>query len=232
MCLFFWVSSLSMVRTTSVFSSVTQLCLTLCDLMDRSTPGFPVHHQLPELAQTHVHRVGDAIQPSHPLSSPSPPALNLSQHQGLFHWVSSSRQVARLLEFQPVGCCSCIFSFCLMGESCAIVDLHRCLSVRSFSMDTLPAGLCCCNWWCSAAFDICSFLNSIFFQIFPWCGLLDHRLLLFSFKGTCILFLCQDFSSVISPSPYRLCFCPGPLHQYSSKTWWCSFRLEWAEPSS
>ena len=66
------------------FSSVAQSCLTLCDPMDYSTPGFPVHHQLPELAQTHVHRVSDAIQPSHPLSSPSPPALNLSQHQGLF----------------------------------------------------------------------------------------------------------------------------------------------------
>ena len=66
------------------FSSVTQLCLTLCDTMDFSTPGFPVHHQLPELAQTHVHRVGDAIQPSHPLLSTSPPAFNLSQHQGLF----------------------------------------------------------------------------------------------------------------------------------------------------
>ena len=66
------------------FSSVAQLCPTLCDPMDCSIPGLPVHHQLPELAQTHVHRVGDAIQPSHPLSSPSPPALNLSQHQGLF----------------------------------------------------------------------------------------------------------------------------------------------------
>ena len=65
-------------------SSVAQLCLTLCDLMDCSTPGFHVHDQLPKLAQTHVHRVGDAIQPSHPLSSPSPPALNLAQHQGLF----------------------------------------------------------------------------------------------------------------------------------------------------
>ena len=65
-------------------SSVAQLCLTLCDLMDCSTPGFHVHHQLPKLAQTHVHhQVGDAIQPSHPLSSPSP-AFNLSQHQGLF----------------------------------------------------------------------------------------------------------------------------------------------------
>ena len=66
------------------FSSVPQLCPILCDPMDCSTPGFPVYHQLPEFTQTHVHRVGDAIQPSHPLSSPSPPALSLSQHQGLF----------------------------------------------------------------------------------------------------------------------------------------------------
>ena len=76
------------------FSSVTQLCPTLCDCMDCSTPGFPVHHQLPKLTQTHVHKVGDAIEPSHPLSSPSPPAFNLSQNQGLFQWVSSSHQVA------------------------------------------------------------------------------------------------------------------------------------------
>ena len=82
------------------FSSVAQSCPTLCDPMKRSTPGLPVHHQLPELTQTHVDRVGDAIQPSHPLSPPSPPALNRSQHQGLFQWVSSSHQVAKLLEFQ------------------------------------------------------------------------------------------------------------------------------------
>ena len=61
-----------------------QSCLTLCDPMDCSTPGFPVHHQLPELAQTHAHRASDAIQPPHPLLSPSPPAFNLSQHLGLF----------------------------------------------------------------------------------------------------------------------------------------------------
>ena len=67
------------------FSSVTQLCSTLCSPMDCSTPGLIVHHQLPELTQTHVHWVGDVIQPSHPLLSPSPPALNLSQHQGLFN---------------------------------------------------------------------------------------------------------------------------------------------------
>ena len=66
------------------FSSVTQSCLTLCNPMDCSTPGFPVHHQLPEIAQTHGHRVSDAIQPSHPLPSPSPPAFNLFKHQGLF----------------------------------------------------------------------------------------------------------------------------------------------------
>ena len=77
------------------FSSVAQSCPTLCDPMNRSMPGFPVHHQLPESTQTHVHRVGDAIQPSHPLLSPSPPALNPSQHQGLFKWVSSSHQVAK-----------------------------------------------------------------------------------------------------------------------------------------
>ena len=81
-------------------SSVTQSCPTLCDPTDCNTPGFPVHHQLPEFIQTHIHWVSDAIQPSHPLRSPSPPAFNHSQHQGLFKWVSSSRQVAKVLEFQ------------------------------------------------------------------------------------------------------------------------------------
>ena len=81
-------------------SSVAELCLTICDPMDWSTPSFPVHQQLPELAQTHIHWVGDAIQPFHPLLSPSPPAFNLSQYQGLSRWVSSSNQVAKVLEFQ------------------------------------------------------------------------------------------------------------------------------------
>ena len=82
------------------FSSVAQSCLTLCDPMNRSTPGLPVHHQLPEFTQTHVHQIGDAIQPSHPLSSPFPPAPNPSQHQSLFQWVNSSHAVAKVLEFQ------------------------------------------------------------------------------------------------------------------------------------
>ena len=82
------------------FSSVTQSCLTLYNPMNHSTPGLPVYHQLPESTQTHVHRISDAIQPSHPLSSPSPPAPNPSQPQGLFKWVSSSHEVAKVLEYQ------------------------------------------------------------------------------------------------------------------------------------
>ena len=82
------------------FSSVAQSCPTLCDPTNRSTPGLPVHHQLPEFTQTHVHRVSDAIQPSHSLSSPFPPAPNPSQHQSLFQWVNSSHEVAKVLEFQ------------------------------------------------------------------------------------------------------------------------------------
>ena len=82
------------------FNSVAQLCPALCDPMNSRTRGLPVHHQLPESSQTHVHQVGDAIQPSHTLLSPSPPALNLSQHQGLFKWVRSLHEVSKVLEFQ------------------------------------------------------------------------------------------------------------------------------------
>ena len=81
------------------FSSVAQSCLTLCDPMKCSMPGLPVHHQLPEFTQTHIHGVGDAIQPSHPLSSPSPPALNPSQHQSLFQWVTLRMRWPRYWSF-------------------------------------------------------------------------------------------------------------------------------------
>ena len=80
--------------------SVSQSCPALCDPMDCSMPGFPVHHHLPEFIQTYVHQVGDAIQTSHPLLSPSPPAINPSKHQGLFQWVNASHEVAKVLEFQ------------------------------------------------------------------------------------------------------------------------------------
>ena len=95
----FWLL-FSCTKFKPLFSSVPQSCCSLCNPMNHSTPGFPVHHQLSEFTQTHVHWVGDAIQPSHPLSSPSLQAFNLSQHQSLFKSVSSSHQVAKVLEFQ------------------------------------------------------------------------------------------------------------------------------------
>ena len=94
--LIYFTSTLTSVQ----FNSVAQSCPTLCDPMNRSPPGLPVHHLLLEFTQTHIHQVSDAIQPSHPLSSPSPPAPNPSQHQSLFQWVNSSHEVAKVLEFQ------------------------------------------------------------------------------------------------------------------------------------
>ena len=93
------VSSFSSVQ----FSSLAQSCPTLCDPKNRSTPGLPIHHQFPEFTQAHVHRVSDAIQPSHPLSSPSPFAPNPSQHQSLFQWVNSSHEVAKLSSLEPLS---------------------------------------------------------------------------------------------------------------------------------
>ena len=102
-----WVSSshqvakvLELQHQSIQFSLVTQSCPSLCDPMDGSTPGLPVHHQLPEFTQTHVHWVGDMIQTTHPLSSPSPPAHNLSKHQDIFKWVRSSHQVPKVLQIQ------------------------------------------------------------------------------------------------------------------------------------
>ena len=93
----FWSVFLS---SSVQLSSVAQSCPTLRNPMNRSTPGLPVHHQLPEFTQTQVHQVSDAIQPSHPLLSPFPPAPNPSQHQSIFQWVNSSHEVANILEFQ------------------------------------------------------------------------------------------------------------------------------------
>ena len=95
-----WVTIKDFFFFSHQFSSVTQSCPTLCDPPNRSMPGLPVHHQLLEFTLTHVHWVSDAIKPSHPLSSPSPPAPNPSQHQSLFQWVNSSHEVAKVLELQ------------------------------------------------------------------------------------------------------------------------------------
>ena len=101
-CFIFCISVEDIVWTKEAvqFSSVAQSCPTICDPMNQSTPGLPVHNQLLEFTQTHVLQVSDAIQPSHPLSFPSPLAPNPSQHQGLFQWVNSSHEVAKVLEFQ------------------------------------------------------------------------------------------------------------------------------------
>ena len=104
----------------------TQSCPTLCDSMDCSPPGFPLLHHLPEFAETHVHWVRDAIQPSHPLSSPSPPTFNLSQHQGLFQWVSSLHQVAKVLGV------SALALFLLMSIQCWFpLELTDLISLQS-----------------------------------------------------------------------------------------------------
>ena len=99
-CRFFITEPPKKIFSSAQFSLVTQSCPTLCEPMNPSTPGLPVHHQLPEITQTQVHRVSDAIQPSHPLSSPSPPAPNPSQNQSLFQWVNTSHEVAKVLAFQ------------------------------------------------------------------------------------------------------------------------------------
>ena len=110
------------------FSSVAQSCPTLFDPMNHSTPGLPVRHQLPEFIQTHGHWVGDAIQPSHPLSSPSPPAPNPSQHQSIFQWVNSLHEVAKILQFQiqhhslQRNPRADLLQNCLVGSPCSLRD--------------------------------------------------------------------------------------------------------------
>ena len=124
------------------FSSVTQLCLTLCDPMDCSTPGFPVHHQLPELAQIHVHRVSDAIQPSHPLLPPSPPALSLSQHESfpisqLFSSGDQSIRASALASVLPVNI-QCLFLLGLTGLISLLTPFKRLLQHHSSKASILP----------------------------------------------------------------------------------------------
>ena len=129
----------------SQFSSVTQLCPTFCDPMDCSTPGFLFHHQLPELTQTHVHWVGDAIQPFHPLSSPSP-TFSLSQHQGLFQWVSSSHQVARVLELQLQHQS---FQWFLNWCCFLLIMFKYCLKPLTIKWFIFLSSFVWCEKWCS-----------------------------------------------------------------------------------
>ena len=136
-----WLWAFSSVQ----FSPVAQSCLTVSAPMDCSIPGFPVHHQLPELTQTHVHQVGDAIQPFHPLSSTSPPAFNLSQHQGLFQWVSSLHEVAKVLElhhqsFQWIFRTDFLYDW-LVGSPCSPRDSQESSPTPQFkSINSLALG--------------------------------------------------------------------------------------------
>ena len=117
------------------FISVAQSCPTLCDPVNRSMPGLPVHHQLKEFTQTHAHQVGDAIQPAHPLSSPSPSAPNPSQHQGLFQWVNSLHEVAKVLEFQS-----------------QVLLIFPLLTSPDLSLDAILPMCSTCNWMLSCPF--------------------------------------------------------------------------------
>ena len=152
------------------FSSVAQSCLTLWDPIYCSTPGFPVHHKLPEPTQTHVHWVSDAIQPSHLLPSPSPPAFNLSQHQGLFQWISSSHQV--LISFEVIWR-EVVLGFSITGVKIRNQDgLQGSLAVLTYSwrsqtqMWLLQCPVyywsCCTGAWARGG------LKYDFLESFPW----------------------------------------------------------------
>ena len=183
----FWVPSLS-----QSVSSVAQSCPTLCDPMDRSTPGLPVHHQLPEFTQTHIHWIGDAIQPSHPLSSPSPPAFNLCQHQGLFKWVSSSHQVAKVLEFQlqhPSDEYSGLISFrtdwldllAVQGTLKSLLQHHSSkatetlITCRVSHLKLLQSLQCCDNFFSKSFFSLQGYSLNNFYSCVNMCTNLSLR---------------------------------------------------------
>ena len=148
--------------------SLAQSCPTLCDPVDCSTPGFPVLRYIPEFAQTHVHWVGDAVQPSHPLLSPSPPAFNLSQHQGLYQWVGSSHQVAKVLESQHQS-----FQWIFR------VDF---LSVHLFS-----SWFCLSEFWNFTCIDLICVLSDLYLSV-SFGGGCEHK---------CIVILILNFTCLL-----------------------------------
>ena len=155
-----------------MFSSVAQSCLTLCDPMNCSTPGLPVHHQLPEFTQTHVHWVGDAIQPSHPLSSPSPPAPNPSQHQILFQWVNSSHEVAKVLECVAISFSKKVFSSVQFSRSLVSDSLRSHEPQPSCPSPTpgVDSNPCPLSRWCHPAISSFVVPSSSCPQSFPASG--------------------------------------------------------------
>ena len=162
-----------------MFSSVAQSCLTLCNPMDSSKPGFPVYHQLPELTQTHVHSISNAIQPSHPLSSSSPSAFNLSQHQGLSQWVSSSHQVAKVLE-SWAWLSDCAWAQMYKCQSCPLSSSHPLLPPLCPHVCSLGLHLFFCPAntfisYCFPRFHIYAFIYILFLSLtcFALCDILE-----------------------------------------------------------
>ena len=192
------------------FNSVAQSCLTPCDPMSRvpSLPGLPVHHQLPEFTQTHVHWIGDAIQPSHPLSS-HPPALNLSQHQGLFQWVNSSHEVAKVLEFQLQQQSfqwtprTDLLQDGLVGSPCSPRDSQESSPTPQFkSMNSLalsflysPTLTSIHNYWKNHSLDRWTFVDKVMCLLF---NMLSRLVITFLPRSKCLNFMaaitnCSDF---------------------------------------
>ena len=192
------------------FNSVAQSCATPCDPMSRvpSLPGLPVHHQLPEFTQTHVHWIGDAIQPSHPLSS-HPPALNLSQHQGLFQWVNSSHEVAKVLEFQLQQQSfqwtprTDLLQDGLVGSPCSPRDSQESSPTPQFkSMNSLalsflysPTLTSIHNYWKNHSLDRWTFVDKVMCLLF---NMLSRLVITFLPRSKCLNFMaaitiCSDF---------------------------------------
>ena len=224
------------------FSSVAQSCPILCDPMDCSTPGFPVHHQLPELSQTHVHWVSDAIQPSHPLLSPSPPAPNPSQQQGLFKWISSLHQGAKELEFHFQISPSNEYS----GWISFRIDWFDLLAVQGTLKSLLEHhGLKVSVLWHSALFIIQlsymtagktitltrrTFVGKVMSLLF---NMLSRLVIVFLPRSKCVLISwLQSPSAVIwEPSKISLSLYPLFPHLFALKKWdrmpWSSFSECW-----
>ena len=201
------------------FRSVTQPCPTLCDPMDCSMPGLPVHHQLPELAQTPVHLVGNAIQPSHPLSSPFPPAFNLSQHQGLSQWVSSSHQVAKVLEFQlqhqsfqwifrtDLLYDRVVWSPCCPRDSPESSSTPQFKSINSLALNFLYSSTLTSihDYWKTTALIRWTFVGKVMSLLF---NMPSRMVITFLPRNKCLLMSwLQSASAVILEAPKIVCHC-------------------------
>ena len=224
-------SDWALMHAFSKFSSFAQSCPTLCDPMDCSMPGLPAHHELPKLAQAHFHQVSDAIQPSHPLSSPSPPALNLSQHQGLFKWVSSSHQVAKILEFQLqhqpfqwIFRTDFLYSW-LVGSLCSPRDSQSLLQQHSSKASVL--------WWLiflyrptlssihntgkSIALTRWTFVGKVMSLLF---NILSRLVITFLPRSKCLSISWSQSPSAVILEPLKIiCHCFQFPHLFAMK-WW------------